>query len=217
MSKKTGPRGPGLPAGQKVDTRTTSPVLIAGVAIVAVAGAAFLVWPGGPSSTSPSATHDSAAHSAAGTPTGPVVNERAVASAATKAAFGPHQQASYPPIPFQGYQAPRSNEVVTSAYQFAAEHPEILSYVPCFCGCEQSGHEGNTDCFVKSRAANGDVLEWDEHGVDCAVCIDVANRSRQMHAAGASVRDIRGAVDKEFGLLYAGKMPTPHPPPAAPK
>ena len=77
-----------------------------------------------------------------------------------------------------------------------------------------SGHEGNTDCFVKSRAANGDVLEWDEHGLECAVCIDVANRSRQMHSSGASVRDIRAAIDKEFGPVYPGKMPTPHPPAA---
>ena len=134
------------------------------------------------------------------------------ASVAAKAKFGPHTQASYPPIPFQAYAPPRPTEVVQAAYQFAAEHPEILSYVPCFCGCERSGHEGNTDCFVKSRAANGDVVEWDEHGLDCAVCIDVANRSRQMFSAGASVRDIRAAIDKEFGAVYQGKMPTPQPP-----
>jgi hypothetical protein len=102
---------------------------------------------------------------------------------------------------------------VTAAYQFAAEHPEILSYVPCFCGCERSGHQGNHDCFIKERAPNGDVISWDPHGVDCAVCIDVANRSRQMHAAGASARDIRAAIDKEFGALYptGRNMVTPHP------
>ncbi len=100
-----------------------------------------------------------------------------------------------------------------AAYQFAAEHPEILSYIPCFCGCERAGHQGNTDCFVRSRAINGDVLEWDEHGVDCAVCLDVATRSRQMYSSGASVRDIRAAIDKEFGQLNpSAKMPTPHPP-----
>ena len=55
------------------------------------------------------------------------------------------------------------------AYRFAAEHPEVMSYVPCFCGCQQAGHKGNTDCFVHSRAANGDVVEWEEHGVDVPV------------------------------------------------
>jgi hypothetical protein len=89
-----------------------------------------------------------------------------------------------------------------------------LSYIPCFCGCENAGHGGNHDCFVRSRNAAGDVVEWDEHGVECAVCIDVANRSRQMHASGASVRDIRAAVDKEFAPVYPGKMATPAPPAA---
>ena len=105
-------------------------------------------------------------------------------------------------------------EVVTAAYEFAAEHPEILSYVPCFCGCENAGHEGNHDCFVKARNENGDVIAWDEHGVECTVCIDVANRSRQLYSSGASVTDIRSAIEKEFGPVYMGHTPTPDPPSA---
>src|SRR6185295_805363 len=120
----------------------------------------------------------------------------AVAAAAASAAVGPHKQANYPPIPFAAYAPPRPPDVVTAAFYFAAEHPEITSYVPCFCGCQNMGHKGNTDCFVKSRAPNGDVAEWEEHGVECAVCIDVATRSRQMHSSGASVRDIRAAIEK---------------------
>lgn len=136
--------------------------------------------------------------------------------AATKAiaALGPHQQATLPPVPFRGYAPPRPPEVVTAAYQFAAEHPEVLSYIPCFCGCQQAGHRGNHECFVRSRAANGDIIEWDEHGVECTVCIDVATRARQMHASGASVADIRAAVDREFGPLSPTMTPTPMPPAA---
>jgi hypothetical protein len=188
-----------------------SPLAIGGVVLVIAAVAALLLWPSGGPSQAPGAGN--AATSEASAPAA-APGAQAVANAAAKAAFGPHTQASYPPIPFQGYAPPRPTEVVTAAYQFAAEHPEVASYVPCFCGCERAGHEGNTDCFVKSRAANGDVTEWDEHGLDCAVCIDVATRSRQMYASGASVRDIRAAVDKEFGPLYPGKMPTPQPPAA---
>ena len=139
----------------------------------------------------------------------------AVAKAEATAKLGPRKQQNLPPIPFRGYTPPRSPEVVTAAYQFAAEHPEVLSYIPCFCGCGQAGHIGNHDCFVKSRAPNGDVTEWDEHGVECAVCIDVANRSRQMHASGASVRDIRAAIEKEFAALATTKTPTPPAPAAA--
>jgi hypothetical protein len=134
------------------------------------------------------------------------------AAAQAAAAIGPHKQAKLPPIPFQSYAPPRPAPVVTAAFEFAAEHPEVLSYVPCFCGCQRQGHRGNEDCFVRSRAANGDVVEWEEHGVECAVCIDVATRSRQMYAAGASVRDIRTAIEKEFVPTAVTMTPTPKPP-----
>jgi hypothetical protein len=76
------------------------------------------------------------------------------------------------------------------------------------------GHKGNDDCFVKSRAANGDVLQWEPHGTECQVCIDVGQMSMQMYASGASVRDIRTAVEKKFASQYQNHTPTPQPPPA---
>ena len=184
--------------------------LVIGAVVVALVGVGVLAFWGGSNETPASASSTEAAASTSD----PQPSANAVAKAEANSKFGPRKQAALPPIPFQpGYAPPRSTEVVTAAYQFAAEHPEILSYVPCFCGCERSGHQGNHDCFVKERAPNGDVISWDEHGVDCAVCIDVATRSRQMHAAGASARDIRAAVDKEFGALYPASkgMATPHP------
>ena len=81
------------------------------------------------------------------------------------AKFGPHKQAGLPPLPFNGFPPPRPAEVVGAAYKFAAEHPEVLGYVPCYCGCERSGHRGNDDCFVARREANGDVTEWEPHGM----------------------------------------------------
>ena len=81
------------------------------------------------------------------------------------ARFGPHRQSTLPPLPFSGFPPPRPVEVVGAVYKFAAEHPEVLGYVPCYCGCERSGHRGNDDCFVTRRAANGDVTEWEPHGM----------------------------------------------------
>jgi hypothetical protein len=124
----------------------------------------------------------------------------------------PHPQKDLPPLQFPTYPMGRPVEVVRAAYQFAAEHPEILSYVPCFCGCERQGHHGNHDCFVRARAANGDVIEWDPHGMECNVCLDVAQRSMQMHAAGASVTDIRAAIEKEWAGRSTNHTPTPAPP-----
>ena len=153
------------------------------------------------------------------TRSGPAVQPEQTAQAATPAVvdppvyakLGPHPQATLPPLPFQAYAPPRPMETVRAVYTFAAEHPEVLSYVPCFCGCERGGHRGNDDCFVKTRNAQGDVTEWEPHGLDCAVCIDVANEAMQMTRSGASVRDIRAAIEKKWASPSAGHTPTPMP------
>ena len=81
------------------------------------------------------------------------------------ALLGPHPQANLPLLPFISGPPARPIEVVRAVYQFAAEHPEVLSYVPCYCGCERAGHRGSEDCFVASRGPNGDVESWDSHGM----------------------------------------------------
>ncbi len=117
-----------------------------------------------------------------------------------------------PDLQFPAYPTSRPQEVVRAAYRFAAEHPEVLSYVPCFCGCERGGHRGNEDCFVRERAVNGDVIAWDDHGMECAICLDVADRSRKLFADGKSVVEIRSAIEKEFGGHGPSHTPTPQPP-----
>jgi hypothetical protein len=69
-----------------------------------------------------------------------------------------------PPLPPVSYPLPRSPEVVQAVYTFAARHPEVLHYVPCFCGCQRSGHKDNDDCFIKGRDAKGRP-EWEAHGM----------------------------------------------------
>jgi hypothetical protein len=71
---------------------------------------------------------------------------------------------STPPIPTPGFAAGRPVDQARAVYEFAGQHPEILKYVPCYCGCESDGHPHNESCFVKSRDAKGNVIEWDTHG-----------------------------------------------------
>jgi hypothetical protein len=68
-----------------------------------------------------------------------------------------------PPLPNVPYAPARPIEVTQAVYAFAARNPEVLSYVPCFCGCEHHGHQGNDDCFVASREADGKP-RWEMHG-----------------------------------------------------
>ena len=58
-----------------------------------------------------------------------------------------------PPLPVTPFAAARPMEIVRAVYVFAAKHPEVLSKVPCFCGCENRGHRHNDDCFVAARDA----------------------------------------------------------------
>ena len=74
----------------------------------------------------------------------------------------PGMRGTLPPLPLGPMS--RRPEIVRAAYQFAARHPEVLQYVPCFCGCENSGHHANDDCFVRSRDAAGNV-QWEPHGM----------------------------------------------------
>ena len=69
-----------------------------------------------------------------------------------------------PPLPQMGFAPGRPIDMARAAYDFAAQHPEVLKYVPCYCGCENEGHGDNESCFVKRRDARGNVIEWDMHG-----------------------------------------------------
>ena len=83
---------------------------------------------------------------------------------ATPAPSQAARKISFPPIPSPGFAPGRPVDQTRAVYQFAAEHPEVLKFVPCYCGCESSGHPHNESCFVKRRDAAGNVIEWDTHG-----------------------------------------------------
>ena len=134
--------------------RASTPwLIIAIVAVLAVAGLFAYVRSG-----------RSEANAVAVQPTPQQVADSQPPPEPAYAKFGPHHQEKLPPLPFSPVPAARPPDVVNAAYKFAAEHPEVLAYAPCYCGCERSGHRGNDDCFVTRRAANGDVTEWEPHG-----------------------------------------------------
>jgi hypothetical protein len=220
MSKPSRKSQPPAPPGK---TRGRTPLALAGVALAALAIGAVLfmqrdsVQPEAPAqaAAAPVLPADLSADLSAGALAKAEASAKAGPDPQPAVVLGPHQQKDFPRLQLPAYPLARSPEMITATYRFAAEHPEILTYVPCFCGCERSGHRGNEDCFVQKRGANGDVTEWTEHGMECAVCLDVAQQAMQMHASGASVRDIRAAVEKKWAA-QAGQThthtPTPEPP-----
>jgi hypothetical protein len=117
-----------------------------------------------------------------------------------------------PPLPSGILWAVRPPEVMRATYEFAASRPDVMRYVPCFCGCERGGHKDNGDCFVASRDASGRVTAWDSHAIGCEVCVDVAHQAMQMTNSGASVTAIRAAVEQKYASHGGGHTPTPAPP-----
>jgi hypothetical protein len=104
-----------------------------------------------------------------------------------------------------------SDDQVSLAYQFALDRPDVMLWMPCYCGCGgHSGHRNARDCFVKAESSSGNI-QFDEHGSQCDVCVNIALLARQMTLAGSPLSEIRAAVDQEFGDVGPG-TDTPLPP-----
>ena len=209
-SKKNGQRHASSPSRQP--TGGLPWVLIGGgVAIAALT--ALALYPTSASETEATTSLVAASAAAEPTPasTTPKVTPVSAPAAPQAASPKPPPDSPLPPLPVIPNLVPRPAEVITEAYAFAARNPDVLEFVPCFCGCETAGHRGNADCFVRSRNADGSVKAWDTHAMGCAVCIDVAHDAAQLHRSGASVRDVRAAIEANYEPRFPRKTPTPLP------
>lgn len=102
------------------------------------------------------------------------------------------------------------NPKTLEAYQFAIEHPEVLDYMPCYCGCfEEDGHTSNTNCFVDS--VNDKVAVLDTMGFGWGVCVDIAREAKQEYEKGTDLKTIRANIDQKYEVLGTPPTPTPMP------
>lgn len=97
-------------------------------------------------------------------------------------------------------------------YKLAGQATDILEYMPCYCGCgESAGHENNMNCFLDEVREDGSVV-WDDHGTRCLVCLEIAVKSVQMKQEGKSLKEVRDAIDTEYGNgNYTTPTDTPMP------
>jgi uncharacterized protein with PCYCGC motif len=108
--------------------------------------------------------------------------------------------------PSQYHSAPRQ---VRDAYTWAAGHENILSFIPCFCGCGANGHKNNFDCFVESRQTSG-WITMDLHGLNCGTCVAITLETASMTEKGLTVRQMRTAIDARWSAT-GPSTPTPLP------
>lgn len=99
-----------------------------------------------------------------------------------------------------------------AAYAYALARPDVLQWLPCYCGCGGMGHRSNLDCFFQRREEEG-TYTYEEHGSFCNVCVETANLAARLISAGTPIGEIRAIVDRDFGGLAPG-TDTPLPPAA---
>lgn len=104
----------------------------------------------------------------------------------------------------------QSDEIKT-LYTAAGKNEELLSYIPCYCGCGKSaGHQDNGNCFIKERQKDGSIV-WDDHGTKCGVCLEIAATAITEYEKGMSIKDVRKMIDEQYKEGYSEPTDTKMP------
>lgn len=82
-------------------------------------------------------------------------------------------------------------------YRFAVANQELVSQIPCYCGCAnlsggQEAHKSLKNCYLK------DSGEFDDHASSCDLCNKIALDVKAWKEQGTSVKDIRARVDEKY-------------------
>ena len=90
------------------------------------------------------------------------------------------------------------------AYRFAAQVPDVLEVIPCYCECGiQSDHRNLKDCFIKTDGS------FDEHASGCSLCGREAIDVKKWLDQKVPIKEIRNRIDKKYKQFG---VPTPTPP-----
>jgi hypothetical protein len=114
-----------------------------------------------------------------------------------------YELASLAGMPLEVQSAPVT---VKQAYQFAVANQEILSQLPCYCGCGGMGHTSNYSCYLAGEDENGG-LTFDGHALGCSLCVDITQDAMRMLDEGKSTADIRAYVDQTYSRFGPSNMP----------
>ncbi len=94
---------------------------------------------------------------------------------------------------------------VKQAYQFAVANPDILSQLPCYCGCGGMGHTSNYSCYVAGEDDSGDLM-FDGHALGCSICVDITQDAMRMLEDGKSTAEILSSVDQTYSRFGPSNM-----------
>ncbi len=95
---------------------------------------------------------------------------------------------------------------VQQAYQFAFANPDVLSQIPCYCGCDDIGHRSNYDCYVSGVETTGKV-NYDAHALGCSICVDITQDTMRLLTQGKPVPEIKAYIDQNYSQYGPSNMP----------
>lgn len=127
----------------------------------------------------------------------------ACSSSSTSKQSHPYEMASMSEMPMEVQSAP---QVVQAAYQFAAANPEVLTELPCYCGCGGMGHTSNYSCYVAGENADGSLI-YDNHALGCSICVDITQDAMRMLDEGQPLTAIRSYIDQTYAAFGPSNMP----------
>jgi hypothetical protein len=95
---------------------------------------------------------------------------------------------------------------VQQAYQFNAANPDVMTQIPCYCGCGKMGHTSNYSCYVSGTEADGTV-NYDTHALGCSICVDITQDAMRLLKQGKTVPEIRAFIDQTYAQYGPSNMP----------
>lgn len=90
---------------------------------------------------------------------------------------------------------------VREAYRFAVLNPDVLTQLPCYCGCGAMGHVSNYSCYIQEGGEAG-TITYDNHALGCSLCVDITQDAMRLLDEGQRVSqifDYVGATYSRFG------------------
>jgi hypothetical protein len=95
---------------------------------------------------------------------------------------------------------------VQQAYQFNVANPDVMTQLPCYCGCGAMGHTSNYSCYVSAVDADGKV-NYDTHALGCSICVDITQDAMRLLQQDKTVSEIKAYVDQTYAQYGLSNMP----------
>ena len=119
---------------------------------------------------------------------------------------GDHQDLAMASLEAMPVDVKNAPVAVRRAYQFNAANPDVMTQLPCYCGCGSMGHSSNYACYVSGVDADGKI-NYDTHALGCSICVDITQDTMRLLKEGKTVPEIKAYVDQTYAQYGPSNMP----------